>query len=285
MKTGIVDTSYGAPYGNEKGINMMKAHGYDCVDYQHLVHTESAFFTQPEAELEKQLRAYAGMLRDGGMSVSQAHGPWRCPPDEDTKEKLGKRFLEMAKAVRGTAYLGAPLFVIHPVMPFGCDRDPEPERFFDINLEFMGRLADEAKPLGVDVCIENLPFPALGINSPEQVVRFVKALGRSNAKVCLDTGHAAVCGVAPSDAVRLIGKELLAALHVHDNDGRRDLHQLPYQGVIDWEAFSDALEEIGYEGVVSLECGVSGKIPSPLREIHEKALASTALHIAKRSLL
>ena len=68
--------------------------------------------------------------------------------------------------------------------------------------------------------------------------------------------HCAVTKNDPADAVRMIGREYLRVLHIHDNDGKGDFHWLPGTGVINWEEFSKALFDIGFEGVFSLETNV-----------------------------
>ena len=78
---------------------------------------------------------------------------------------------------------------------------------------------------------------------------------------CLDTGHSTALGYDAGDAVRMLGKRL-HCLHVHDNDGKRDLHWFPYYGVTNWQHFTEALKEIGYTGTMSLETSVGGKMPS-----------------------
>ena len=125
-----------------------------------------------------------------------------------------------------------------------------------------------------------MPFTKLILSTPVQVLDFVKEFDSPWFRVCLDTGHAAVFGLSPADAARMIGKDRLACLHVHDNDGRGDYHWLPFRGVIDWEDFSRALREIGFEGSLSLETNVSGKLPAAVRGYWEKALAATAAHLA-----
>ncbi|MBR4896098.1 MAG: hypothetical protein IKZ41_06700 [Clostridia bacterium] len=44
----------------------------------------------------------------------------------------------------------------------------------------------------------------------------------------------------------------------------------------DWADFSRALHEIGFDGTLSLETNVSGKLPASVRGEWEKALAATA---------
>ncbi|MBQ5389559.1 MAG: hypothetical protein IIU58_01480 [Clostridia bacterium] len=50
-----------------------------------------------------------------------------------------------------------------------------------------------------------------------------------------------------------IDPRYLAALHLHDNDGRRDLHQLPYLGTMDWKAILSTLAKCGYKGDMNME--------------------------------
>ena len=45
----------------------------------------------------------------------------------------------------------------------------------------------------------------------------------------------------------------LKVLHVHDNDQSSDQHLPVFYGDTDWRDFRRALEEIGFDGVFSLE--------------------------------
>ena len=256
MKLGITNTSYTSPYGKAQGYEKMKAHGYDHADYQHLVNTENDFFTQPLPAFENALMEERKIAEDAGILFSQAHGPWRHPPREGTAEEIRIRIDEFKKSIYGTAVLRSPNWVIHPMMPFGSNTSERAEEMIETNRIAFREICEYAKTLGVTVCLENMPFLNLPIASVSTIVSFVRELGYDNLKVCLDTGHSAVFGDDLGDAVRLVGKDLLAALHVHDNDGKRDAHWRPGEnGVINWLGFVSALREIGFEGVYSLECG------------------------------
>lgn len=173
--------------------------------------------------------------------------------------------------------------VIHPIMPFGGESEPDTERMWDINYEFMRKLADAGQAYGVTVCFENMPFRALSLSSPESVLKFVKTLNHPFFKICLDTGHCAVLGISAGESVRRIGKEYLKTLHIHDNDGIADRHMPPYTGVIDWENFSSALSDIDFDGVASLETQVDTAVPNgSLRTEKEKGLLASLKKIAKR---
>jgi sugar phosphate isomerase/epimerase len=287
MKVGITAGSY-TRYGIGEGSKKAREHGFDCYDFSRFVNTETDFFKLPEEQFKAELLEYKRLVEAEGIVVWQTHSPWRHPAQDFTPEDRAERLDCFLKAVRGSGYLGATHFVVHAIMPFGTNSPEHPELMRDMNAEFMGRLAEEAKEYGVKhICVENLPFPALPINHTPQCLDFAKRMNKETNsdifKVCLDTGHSNFCGEKPADAVRLLGKEYLGALHVHDNNGKADQHLRPGFGNIDWEDFSDALAEIGFEGCVSFETSVPGDVPEgEERDLQERALAQMGLKIAKR---
>lgn len=282
MKIGIGSDAYIGRYGLADGVRKMKEHGYECVDYQGFVQTETELFRLGDGAFSRVLLELKAVLDEAGITVSQTHGPWRHPPQDATEEDREERFEKMAKSVYGTKLLGCTDFVIHPIMPFGTGATPDPERFMELNDAFMRRLCEVGRENGVVINLENMPFPALPLSRPSEILDFVKNINSEWFKVCLDTGHCAVFGESPAEAVRLTGKEYLRTLHVHDNNGRSDLHWIPYTGVIDWADFAAALREIGFEGVMSLETSIPGRIPAEARELQEISLARIAKKIASR---
>ena len=277
MKLGIGNTDYTRVYGNEDGYRLMKSHGYDFSDYQRFINTERDFFKAPLTEFEKALAEEKKIANDAGILFSQAHGPWRHPTRDLELSDRAERMESMKKSIYGTAALGCKNWVIHPLMPYGSDSPDHPDEVMEINRSFFSEICDYAKTLGITVCFENMPFLQLPISSTAQIVSFVQELNRDNFKVCLDTGHCLVWGEQPADAARLIGGDLLTVLHIHDNDGTADRHHRPCEGVGDWQAFAQALKEIGYTGVCSLECApLRNKDHPELWTAGELALANTA---------
>lgn len=67
---------------------------------------------------------------------------------------------------------------------------------------------------------------------------------------CFDSGHANIEGTM-SSVERHGGR--LAALHLADNDGERDLHRLPFDGTVPWERAMRAIRASGYAKPVCLE--------------------------------
>lgn len=280
MKTGISSSAYFGLHSTEADYAKIKLHGYDCIDYQNFINTETELFTMSDSEFEKFLLREKAYAQSVGIEIFQTHGPWRYPPQDCTEEDRAERMEKMKKSIWGTSLLECKYFVIHPIMPYGADKDPEPERLFEMNFEFMSALLPVAKEHGVVICLENMPMTQLSLSRPAEILEFVKAINSENMQVCIDTGHCAVFGESPADAVRLTG-EYLKVLHVHDNDGRMDLHWLPYYGVVDWDDFNNALNEIGYDGCLSLETNVSRKIPADIKEHHQIGLALIANKLAE----
>lgn len=280
MRTGI---EWNPEYNTKERLRQLyeiKSLGYDCVDFQCFCHTENDFFGDHK-EADRLIKLVKETAKDAGITVSQTHGPWRWPPQDATKEDREERFEKMARSLYMTAALGCTDMVIHPIMPFGDYQNPYPEEFMEMNLDFFGRLTEEAVKAGVIIDFENMPMPALSLSTPYQILDFVKKVNSKNFRVCLDTGHCAVTQNDPADAVRAIGKEYLRVMHVHDNDGKGDFHWLPETGVINWTEFSKALYDIGFEGVFSLETNVKADGLTPDEYLKKKKeLAKTARRLA-----
>jgi len=153
-----------------------------------------------------------------------------------------------------------------------------------MNIEFMRELLVTAKHNNITICIENMPMPQFSIASPEDILKFVKIIDDDNFKICFDTGHAAICsGREIGDDVRKLGDNI-KVLHVHDNDGNSDQHRMPFCGIINWQDFMEALNDVGFEGVFSLETGPSKRLPEKLFDqmaklLHDTAKAITDNHI------
>ena len=279
MKLGIT-SNYLNRYGWKEGARRMRAHGYHCLDYQNFVSTETDFFRLAERDFKQRLKEEREILYAEGITVFQAHGPWRFPAQDATAEDRTERFAAMSKAIRGSAYLGAKAMVIHPLMPYGAKSAEHPDEVWQINLDFFGSLCDVAKEYNVTLCYENMPFLAFPIHSAKHVADFARQLQNEHFKVCLDTGHAIRCGEPLTQAVATIGKDLLFALHVHDNDGLHDRHWLPCTGIGDWEGFSKALAAIGFDGVFSFETSVRGTYSEEEQERLERELARLGKRLA-----
>lgn len=79
MKIGTMSSSYIGRYGLEAGLEKMRNHGYETMDYQAFCNTEAALFSTSEHEFEQRLTAERRAAQTAGIEIFQAHGPWRYP--------------------------------------------------------------------------------------------------------------------------------------------------------------------------------------------------------------
>lgn len=270
-----------ARYGDAR-YEKMKQYGYNCVDFS-FADTNSAFYTASEDEVKAMLKAEIDLAAASGVTIWQTHGPWRWPSKDDTEEDRAERMEKMKKSIHLTALAGCKYWIVHPIMPHAVYERKDPEKSkstWDINRPFMRELIRVAHEEDVIICLENMPMPEFSLGKVEDIIKFVKEMDDDHFKICLDTGHAAVTKEHVGNAIRAIGKDLLATLHIHDNNGIHDQHRLPYFGVIDWEDMTKALLEIGFDGAFNYELVAPKNLPEPYYEdIILKNYADIARHL------
>ncbi len=191
-----------------------------------------------------------------GVRFIQAHAPFGGGYDY----YLGTTVPKFPAMFEVCKILGIENVVIHPLQTgryYGNE-----DKLFDMNLKFYSALAPLAKASGVRIAIENMwqrhPITKSICDDvlapPEELCKMYDALADPSAfTVCLDIGHVALCGREPEDAIKIIGRERLGTLHVHDVDYVSDLHTLMGVGKINWDNVCRALGEIDYTGSFNLE--------------------------------
>ncbi len=119
------------------------------------------------------------------------------------------------------------------------------------NNEFLRKSLDELLPYAkvreVKIAIENtMNFPVVDKILSDYDFDF---LG-----LCYDSGH----GNIEKDSYEWLDKlkNRLISIHIHDNDGKRDLHQIPFTGTVDWERFSRLIAGSSYKKSISLEVSI-----------------------------
>ncbi len=265
---------------DDKAYEKLRALGYSCTDLD-MANTESVLYTAPRAEAEAFLLHERELAEKAGIKINQVHGPWRWPPNDTTEENRRERMEKMKESIRLTALLGCENWVIHPIMPYGIEEagTENAQKTWELNLTFMREILKTAKEYGVTICFENMPMLKFSLAKPEDILRFVREINDENFKICLDTGHVAVFKELDiGEEVRRLGKEI-RVLHVHDNRYSRDMHLMPFFGVIDWKSFAKALKDIDFKGSFSLETVPPKQLPDPLFEEMAKCLFDLASEI------
>ena len=133
-------------------------------------------------------------------------------------------------------------------------------------------IGDYAGSKGVDVALELEPFRLSLLNSVDEMVRFVDDCNHPRVKANIDISHLVLADAGPLDLAKLKGK----AIHVHisDCDGKVHGDLPPGRGVVKFAPYLQAIKELAFDGVVSIELEYS---PDPARIVEwvEEAYQAT----------
>jgi len=84
--------------------------------------------------------------------------------------------------------------------------------------------------------------------TPEHLIKLVSAIDRENVGVCLDIGHWKIFSTLPLSKWIESFQNKLFEFHIHDNDGKDDIHIAAGEGVID---FSDLIKFLNNQKEIS----------------------------------
>ena len=97
--------------------------------------------------------------------------------------------------------------------------------------------------------VENLLEP-----EPQLLTAIMEAVHDPRLRICLDLGHANTCASAlpPEDWLRACAP-YLSHVHLHNNQGDRDLHAALFDGVMDIAGLLSLLEALSPQATCTLE--------------------------------
>ena len=145
---------------------------------------------------------------------------------------------ELAGLIAEAGVYGVPTLVVH------LTRSLNPPPFSELGFSRFLRLCEVAERANVDLAFENL-------RAPEYLYEFLRRIDSPRVGVCFDAGHNHV--FCPDRRICADFKDRIKAVHLHDNDGTRDAHNLPGDGTIDWSEIRRELLASAYSGPWSLE--------------------------------
>jgi len=108
----------------------------------------------------------------------------------------------------------------------------------------LDELVPYAKDRNVRIAIENGDFETIG--------SLLSDYGPEYLGLCYDSGHGNLGDGKGLDHLDRL-KERLISIHLHDNDGRSDQHNLLFSGTINWDRLARILAESSYTKCVSME--------------------------------
>lgn len=218
-------------------LAMIQQLGYTGVEWRRFIGTR----TQILPDEGPALRA----LTDERGVPATVHLPAHlnlADPDPGARERC---FHEYSKGLRTAAAVGADVVVIHGGV------HPNEETGYALSLEALHALQREAAAAGVHLALENSErAPDKLFQTPDDFRR----IADTDLHVVLDIGHLWTWGISFREALQLdVISERLVEVHLHDNDGTSDQHLALGDGTIDFADAFAALNDIGFDGVYTVE--------------------------------
>lgn len=262
----------------EAGFRTLRKAGFSCADFSlnsYLLNTDlyagrtNPFFRQPIQELERFFTPHKEGAKAAGITINQMHMPYPIYIPNGKKELNDFLWDEVApKSMELCHFFECKSIVVHGFKLARYLGTEEAE--WEATEQFLDYVAPMAKEMGITLCIENL-YGGIAehlVEGPccdakkaaDRIDRFNE---RYNAEVlgfCFDTGHANLVGLDFESFLTTLG-DRLKVLHIHDNDGVADLHQIPFtftktrenHTTTDWDGFVSGLSKIRYRHVLSFE--------------------------------
>ena len=251
FKTSVWSDFFGE-FSLEQAVEAFIAAGFRATELS-LVHLNKLKTRSDRAQLKRWLDAQ-------GFAVPQGHLSFKGGLCDAALVEEQKRELDLF------AEMGIRCAVLH----FNGGNDLEPQERMQRRLESVRILRDHSKDSGVTICLENLgSVPET--HTVQQINAIIDTLG-GGMGICLDTGHLHLTNgrgeTQQSHREFILGAgERLKAMHITENNGKNDVHQMPYSARtgICWPEVVRAVREIGYNGLFNLEILGENKCPLPIR--------------------
>lgn len=279
-----------------EGFQILKKCGFNCCDFSlnsYLLNTDiynqklNRFFDKTDSEFENFFLPHKKAAKESGIVINQMHMPYpNYVPNGN--EKLNDYLLNVVvpKSMKICNFLECKNIVVHG---FKLARNLGSEELeWQKTEEFLNTIFSMAKEMGIVICIENI-YISIGTHIVEgpccNVKKVVERIDRINEKYkaevlgfCFDTGHANLIGLDFEDFITKLDYRL-KVLHIHDNDGISDLHQIPFTftktrentSSTDWNGFIRGLRNIKFDKVLNFET-------APVLTAFPEEMKADALH-------
>lgn len=308
LKIGVQTRNIVSDECPEDGFTLLKQTGFSCADFslnEYLKNKDiyqssrNHFFDRSVAELEQFFAPHKESAKRAGIKIHQMHMPYPVYVPTGKKELNDYLWREMApKSMHICGFLECPYIVVHG-FKLAKFLGSEQEEWGKTE-SFLDSIAPLAKEMGITICIENLYDSVAGhlVEGPccdakktaERIDSLNEKYGAEVLGFCFDTGHANLVGIDFENFITMLGSRL-KVLHIHDNDGIADLHQIPFtftrtrenKSSTDWEGFIRGLRTIHFDNVLSFETApVLSAFPKEMRQDVLRFISRTGRYFGER---
>lgn len=246
MKYGIYfaywEKEWSADY--KKYIDKIAELGFDileisCGAFKNRYTSDAQLIELKEYAREKNIILTAGYGPAASENIGSSDAAVQKAAMEFFKELLRKLKLMDIKTLGGGLYSYWPVDYTKPV-----DKEGDLERSIH-NMKELAKIAEEYDiTLGMEVLNR---FEGYLLNTCEEAIAYVDAVGSDHVKIMLDTFHMSIEEDNIAAAIRLAGDKLG---HLHLGERNR---LVPGKGTMPWAEIGQALRDINYQGAAVME--------------------------------
>ncbi|HTL51893.1 MAG TPA: sugar phosphate isomerase/epimerase family protein [Planctomycetota bacterium] len=257
-------TDYAISTGNpEPYLKRIAEAGFTHTHWCHQWNTDFLYGKSELRAIARWLKKYRLVLNDLHATAGKEKS-WGSALEHERKAgiELVKNRLDMS------AYLESDVIVMH--LPTEPVEVKEQTKFWKRLQKTLDSLQPHARKRGVRIAVENM--------STDNFDTIRKVLGLYPADfigVCFDCGHANI--VQPPDVGKIwmdAHKDRLIAVHLHDNDGKGDLHRIPFTGTVDWAWLTKMIAASAYKKAINQETSIRNTGLTDEKEFLAQCLAA-----------
>ncbi len=194
------------------------------------------------------------IAEDAGVPIDSVHGRFGPELDPSSPDEAVRQVAVAVYRAEGelALELGGSMVVVHPSPRQEQSRPASESDRAETLRRTMIEMADLGHIQGVTYLFENLtPDHPCG-EDPQLIARFVREIDDPHVRMCFDTGHAHI--TCPDVVAALEDcRDVVAYMHISDNDGRADAHAVPGAGTIEWDRIAETIGSMPAETVTMLE--------------------------------
>jgi len=190
-----------------------------------------------------EIRAMASALEAHRLKLLSAHAPSsrELSPNREGGAPLSICEVERVRRIDAMDELKRAVDVAEDltfermVLHMGGSRETADLKKRDAAFSSLEHLILHARHVGVTITVENTTSE---MGDPAYLRAFVDETRLTGLRFNFDIGHANLADGAAEERITKSWepmRELVAAVHLHDNHGEKDEHLLPYEGSIDWD--------------------------------------------------
>jgi sugar phosphate isomerase/epimerase len=223
--------------------------------------TAGGWNLKEEEENFPAVKEYVKIIKRNGVRLNSVHLPFSLPfwEFDSPNEEARKSAVERAKWAISMFEEGEPkYFVIHPGK-IGSDDPEERKMLLEQLRKSMQELCDSTT---ATICIENMTGDSV-VNKTSEALWLLERVPK--LMMVIDINHPFI--ETPEYFIEKIG-DRVKCLHVSDRDEIKERHNLPGDGILNWNNIIGALEKIGYKNEFTYEISIASR-KTPLSEVRK----------------